>query len=169
MEYSVINGSKELWNKNASDFEKGESYDTLVADNVYADVKKGDKIYFVLKPRQWSLRAEQATMWDPQVDYISESVFGNANYSSGVVTIETEKFENTFGNNAKLIAAAFSADDILIGASVCEVSSISANSTISISGLNEKPASVKLFVWNFGENGEELIPLFGVIEKTVVD
>lgn len=64
----------EIWKKVYSDRVEGSSYDTVAFDDQFIDVTEGEKIYFILQPQKWAIRAEQACIWDPQIAYAKEIV-----------------------------------------------------------------------------------------------
>ena len=49
------------------------------------------------------------------------------------------------------------------------MSDVTSDGDITITDLKEKPDIIKIFVWNFGENGDELTPISSVIERIPVE
>ena len=64
----------EIWKKVFSDRVEGSSCDTVAFDDQFIDVTEGEKIYFILQPQKWAIRAEQACIWDPVISYAKEII-----------------------------------------------------------------------------------------------
>jgi len=154
-----------LWSKTGSGRIKGESYDAAEFANMYVEVKKGDKLYFSLNGRQYASRESHACLWDPVVTYVSRNSFGEATYANGSVTLDILKVDSSFNSNTKLIVGAFKFDETLLGTAVVSLDEVSADSVVTITELTEKPDVIKIFVWDFGETGEDIIPISSVIER----
>ena len=58
---------------------------------------------------------------------------------------------------------------LMLPIDVMLMSDVTSDDDITITGLNEKPDVIKIFVWNFGENGDELTPISSVIERIPVE
>lgn len=158
-----------LWSKTGSGRIKDESYDAAEFGKMYVEVKKGDKLYFSLNGRGYASRESHACLWDPVVTYVSRNIFGDATYANGTVTLDILKVDSSFDKNTKLIIGAFKSDETLLGSNVMLMSDVTSDDDITITGLNEKPDVIKIFVWNFGENGDELTPISSVIERIPVE
>lgn len=158
-----------LWSKTGSGRIKNQNYDAAEFGKMYVEVKKGDKLYFSLNGRQYASRESHACLWDPVVTYVSRNIFGDATYANGTVTLDILKVDSSFDKNTKLIIGAFKSDETLLGSNVMLMSDVTSDGDITITGLNEKPDVIKIFVWNFGENGDELTPISSVIERIPVE
>ncbi|MCI9625645.1 MAG: hypothetical protein HFI90_02560 [Clostridia bacterium] len=73
--WSVEKNKKELWRETGEARRLGQSsYDSIRFPSLYEKVYAGEKIYFVLSPRKWSVRDGQSCMWDPRVTYIGKEI-----------------------------------------------------------------------------------------------
>ena len=167
--WSIEKDGEILWSESANNRSIGLEYDTVPVTRKYIEVEAGDTIYFVFQPTQQSPRAGQACMWDPVVTYVSRNIFGDATYANGTVTLDILKVDSSFDKNTKLIIGAFKSDETLLGSNLMLMSDVTSDGDITIKGLNEKPDVIKIFVWNFGENGDELTPISSVIERIPVE
>lgn len=85
----VSRDGTEIWKKVYSDRVEGSSYDTVTFDDQFIDVTEGEKIYFILQPQKWAIRAEQACIWDPIVAYAKEIIDTGSYLSSEYLDPET--------------------------------------------------------------------------------
>lgn len=157
----------EIWKKVYSDRVEGSSYDTVTFDNQFIDVTEGEKIYFILQPQKWAIRAEQACIWDPVVEYGDFHVVSKAEYTDdGTVTVSFDNVAANPGADAVIITAAYEGE-VLLGCKLTKLSEITENK-VSISNLVKKPDSVKILTWEFGAD-TKMKPLMDVISKTVTE
>lgn len=164
--YSLMLGSDTLWSADYDTTVHETDYDSIQFDAVYTTVKAGDKLYFIYDPAQFALRDRSALMWDPVVEYGDFNSVSKAEYANETVAVTFDSVATNLGADATIIAAAYE-EGVLIGCKLTKLSEITENE-ISISNLAQKPDSVKILTWEFGESAQ-LNPLMDVISKQVTE
>jgi len=74
MAWIVEKGGTQIWKRDGTQRVEEDEYDTIRFDPMFVEVKKGEKLYFILQPRAYGERAAQATIWDPRIAYIGDPI-----------------------------------------------------------------------------------------------
>ena len=164
--YSLTAGGETLWTADYSKTEHEENYDSIKFDTLYMEVKTGDKLYFIYDPMKYARRDSSALMWDPVVEYGKFNIVGDAIYNDGAVSVKFGLTSEDLGENVRIIAAVYK-DKALMGCAMATPTEM-ADKTILVSGLTEKPDSVKIMTWDMGGNGE-MKPVNDAVSKTVTE
>ena len=130
------------------------------------EVKTGDKLYFIYDPMKYARRDSSALMWDPVVEYGKFNIVGDAIYNDGAVSVKFGLISEDLGENVRIIAAVYK-DKALMGCAMATPTEM-ADKTILVSGLTEKPDSVKIMTWDMGGTGE-MKPVNDAVSKTVTE